>query len=72
MSMHLFSPRIYLSVYLTIVLSTDTQNWHDYNAFQLPNSAAQYELFDMLDYHERCISRFLLLCGSVGCKGSLR
>jgi hypothetical protein len=36
--MHLFSPRILqLSMDLTIVLSTDLQNWHDYNAFQLPN-----------------------------------
>jgi hypothetical protein len=34
-SIHLLSPRIYLSVCLTIVLSTDTQKWHDYDAFQL-------------------------------------
>jgi hypothetical protein len=48
---HLFSPRLYLSVYLTIVLSTDTQNWHDYDAFQLPNSIAKYELIDMPHYN---------------------
>jgi hypothetical protein len=40
--MYLFSPMIYLSVYLTIVLYKDTQNWHDYDACQLPNSTAQY------------------------------
>jgi hypothetical protein len=33
--------------YLTIVLSTDIQNWHDCNAFLLPNSTAQYERIDM-------------------------
>jgi hypothetical protein len=51
-------------MYLTIVLSTDIQNWHDYSAFQLPNST-QYELIDMSHYHEKSISRFLLLCGLV-------
>jgi hypothetical protein len=48
-------------VYLTIVLSTDTQNWHDYDAFQLPNSTGQYELIDMSHYREKCISSFLLI-----------
>jgi hypothetical protein len=52
-------------MYLTIVVSTDIQNWHDYNAFQLPNSTAQYELIDMSHYHEKSISRFFLLCGLV-------
>jgi hypothetical protein len=45
-------------MYLAIALSTDIQNWHDYNAFLLPNSTEQYELIDMLHYHESCISRF--------------
>jgi hypothetical protein len=38
-SIHLFSPRIHLAMnkYLSIVLSTGIQNWHDYNAFQLPD-----------------------------------
>jgi hypothetical protein len=48
------------------------QNWHDKNAFQLPNSTAQYELIDMLHYHESCNSNFLLLRGLVGCKGTLQ
>jgi hypothetical protein len=26
---------------VNIILSTYKQNWHDYNAFQLPNSTAQ-------------------------------
>jgi hypothetical protein len=52
---------------LTIVLSTDIQNGHDYNAFQL----SQCEQEDMLHRHDTCISRFLLLRGLVGCKGSL-
>jgi hypothetical protein len=69
--MHLFSPRIYLSVHPTIVLSTDTHNWHDYDAFQLPNSAEQYELIDMSHYHEICISRFFLICSLMGCKAVL-
>jgi hypothetical protein len=69
--MHLFSPRIYLPVYLTIVQSTDTQNWHDYDAFQLSYSTAQYELIDILHCHESCISRFLLICSLMGCEGSL-
>jgi hypothetical protein len=56
---------------LTIVLSTDIQNLHDYDAFQLPNSTAQYELMDMSHPHESCIRRFLQLLGLVGCKGSL-
>jgi hypothetical protein len=50
MSIYLFSPikiKIYLSVDLIIVLSADTQTWHDYNAFQLPNSTAQCEQIDV-------------------------
>jgi hypothetical protein len=66
-----FSPRIYLSLYLTIVLSTNTQSWHDYNAFRLPNSTGQYELIDMSHDHESCMSRFLLIYSLMGCKGSL-
>jgi hypothetical protein len=42
MSIHLFSPSMYLSMDPTIVLSTDIQNWHDCNAFLLPNSTAQH------------------------------
>jgi hypothetical protein len=49
----------------SIVLSTDVQNWHDYDAFQPPHSTAQCEGMDMSHYHESCISRFLLLCGLV-------
>jgi hypothetical protein len=56
---------------LTIVLSTDIQNWRDYNAFQLPNSTARYELIDMSRSHESCISRFPLLRGLVGVQGQL-
>jgi hypothetical protein len=52
---------MYLSVYPSIVLSTDAQNWHDYDAFQLPNSTGQYELIDMSHYHESCMSTFLLI-----------
>jgi hypothetical protein len=52
--------------FLTIVLSRDTQNWHDFDAFQLPTSTAPCELMDMSHYHEICISRFLLLLGLVG------
>jgi hypothetical protein len=63
---------MYLSVYLTIVLSSDTQNWHDYDAFQLSNLTAQYELIDMSHYHESCMRRFLLICSLMECKGSLR
>jgi hypothetical protein len=59
-------------MYLTIVLSPDVQNWHDYIALELPYSTAQYKLIDMSHYHESCISRFLLLHGLVGCKGSLQ
>jgi hypothetical protein len=55
---------------LTILLFTDIQNWHDYNAFQLVNSTALYELIDMSHYHESCISRFLLLCGLVGARAA--
>jgi hypothetical protein len=29
---------------LTIILSTDMQNWHDYDVCQLPNSTAQCEV----------------------------
>jgi hypothetical protein len=54
-----------------IVLSTDVQNWHDCNAFQLPISTARYELIDKSHFHEFYISRLTLLCGLVGCKGSL-
>jgi hypothetical protein len=68
--MHLYSPRIYLSVYPTSVLSTYTQNWHDYDAFQLPNSTAQYNLIDMSHYHESCISRFLLICSFNGVRAA--
>jgi hypothetical protein len=65
----LFGIRIYLSLYiLTFLLSTDIQNWHDQNAFQLHNSTGQYEMFDMS--HEACISRSLLLHGLMGHKGS--
>jgi hypothetical protein len=32
---------------LTILLPTDIQNWHNYNAFQPPNSTAQRERMDM-------------------------
>jgi hypothetical protein len=56
---------------LTIVLSADMQNRHDYHAFPLANATAQCELMDMSHYHENSISRFLLLCGLVWCKGSL-
>jgi hypothetical protein len=69
--MHLFSPRIHLYVHRIIILSTDTQNWHDYDVFQLPNSTAQYELTDLSHCHESCISRFLLVGSLIGCKGSL-
>jgi hypothetical protein len=55
---------------LTIFLSTDIQNWLDYNAFQLLNSPAQCELIDVSHNHERYTSRSLLLRGLVGCKGS--
>jgi hypothetical protein len=61
---------MYLSMYLTIAVSIDVQNCHDYNAFQLPNSTAQYEVIDMSHYHDSC-SRFLLICSLMGCKGSL-
>jgi hypothetical protein len=57
---------IYLTMCLTCVPSTDIQNWHDYNALQLPNSAAQYELIDMSHCHEFRVSKFLLLRGLVG------
>jgi hypothetical protein len=60
-----------VSVNLAIALSTDIQIWHDSNAFLLPNSTAQWNLMDMTYYHERCVNRFLLLRGLVGCKGSL-
>jgi hypothetical protein len=46
-------------------------NRHDYDAFPLANATAQCVLMDMLHYHEKSISRFLLLCGLVWCKGSL-
>jgi hypothetical protein len=42
----------YVSVYPTIVLSTDTQNWHDHDAIQLLNSIGQYELIDMSHYYD--------------------
>jgi hypothetical protein len=42
------------------------QNWHDFDAFQLPNSTAPCELMDMSHYHEICISRFLLILDLVG------
>jgi hypothetical protein len=48
---------------------------YDYNSSQLPNSTARCEVIDTSNYHESCISRFLLLCGLVGCKalqGQLR
>jgi hypothetical protein len=57
-------------VYPTIVLSTDTKNWGDYHAFQLSTSTAQYELIDMSHNHESCMSRFLLICSLIGCKGT--
>jgi hypothetical protein len=68
----LFNPRIriHLSMYLTIVLSTDTQNWHAYDPFKIPALTAQRELIDTSHYQESCISRFLLICGLMGCKGS--
>jgi hypothetical protein len=59
------------SIYLKNVLSTDIQNWHYYNAYQLINSTAQYELIDMSHSHESCISRFLLLRGFVWVQGPL-
>jgi hypothetical protein len=46
---------------LTIILSTDVQNWHDCNALQLPNSTAQCEQIGMSYHHDSCIRRFLLL-----------
>jgi hypothetical protein len=55
---------------LTIVLSAGMQNWHDYDAFPLANATAQCELMDISHYREN-ISRYLLLCGLVWCKGSL-
>jgi hypothetical protein len=64
--------KVYLSMALTFVLlSTDIQNCHDYNAFQLPNATAQCKQIDMSHHHESCISRFLLLHGWIACKGSL-
>jgi hypothetical protein len=48
-----------------VALSTDVQNWHDYDASQLPTSTAKCEGMDMSHYHESCISRFLLLRGPV-------
>jgi hypothetical protein len=33
----------YLSRDLAIILSTEIQNWHAYNAFEVPNSTAQCE-----------------------------
>jgi hypothetical protein len=62
---------MYVSMALTIVLSTDMQNRHDYNAFQLANVTAQCELMDISHYHEKSISSFLQLCSLVWCKGSL-
>jgi hypothetical protein len=69
--MHLFSPSIlYLSMDLTIVLlSTDIQNWQDYNAFQLPYSTAQCDLIGMSHHHESCIRRLLLLLRLDGVQG---
>jgi hypothetical protein len=46
---------VYLSMDLTIVLPTDMQNRHEYNAYPLPNSTAQCELMDMSQYHEKSI-----------------
>jgi hypothetical protein len=70
MSMHLFSPSIYLSMDLTIVLSTDTQKGL---IAMLTNSltTAQRDQIGMSHHHESCIGRFLLLHGWVGCEGSL-
>jgi hypothetical protein len=45
-SVHLFSPSI-LAIYESNCLSTDIQNRHDNNAFQLPHSTAQCELIDI-------------------------
>jgi hypothetical protein len=70
MSIHLFSPGIHLSLDLSIVLFADTQNWHDYDPFQFPNSTAQYELIDLSHYHEICISRFLLLLVGWGARAA--
>jgi hypothetical protein len=70
-NVNLFSRRIYLSMDLTIIPSTEMKSWHDYNAFPLPNLTAQCALMDMSHYHEKSISRYLLLCGWVWCKGSL-
>jgi hypothetical protein len=51
-SIYLFSsPRVYPSMDLTIVLPTDMQNRHDYNAFPLPNSTAHCELMETSDFH---------------------
>jgi hypothetical protein len=70
-SIHLLRPSNDLSLDLTIVLSTDIQNWHDYHTLKLPNSTAQCELINMPHYLESCISRFFVLFGDVGCNGSL-
>jgi hypothetical protein len=63
-SIHLFSPSIYLSLDLTIVLSTNIQNWHDYNAFQLPKSTAQCEQSGMSHQYENVSEDFS--CSMVG------
>jgi hypothetical protein len=57
--MHLYSPSIHLSMDLTIVLSTDIQNWHDCNAFQLPSSTAQCEQIGMSHHHESFYQKIL-------------
>jgi hypothetical protein len=46
-------PRIYVvSMDLTIVLSTDIQNWQEFDVFQRLNLTARYELIDMSQYHK--------------------
>jgi hypothetical protein len=61
--------KLYLSMDLTIVLSTDIQTWHDYNAFQFliqQHNALQCEQIGMPHHHESCIRKFLILHGWVG------
>jgi hypothetical protein len=49
-SKHLFSASIYLSMNLTIVLSTDIQNWHDSDA-KISNSLIQQQNVNRLARH---------------------
>jgi hypothetical protein len=61
---------IYLSICYYLSIVSRYTNWHDCNAFRLPNSTAKCEIIAMTHQHENDMSRFSVLCGLWGARAA--